>query len=256
MTKELLLSGVGLSKHYSGLTAVSDVSVQVRAGEIVGLVGPNGAGKTTLVDIICGSQRADSGHLEIGGRRVGRTPARRARAGLARTFQHPLLASSLTIRENLLVGRASLAHGSTWAMVSGLVRGLVQTSSATDDQAIDGIAGELGLQDLNRLAGDLSLGEQRLVEVGRALSQDPLVLLLDEPFAGADAHGIEGIIEAVKIVQRRGHGVILVDHNVDIVAGLVSRMMLLNLGEVVFDGAPEVCVSSEEMNRVYFGATT
>jgi branched-chain amino acid transport system ATP-binding protein len=97
------------------------------------------------------------------------------------------------------------------------------------------------------------LGEQRLVEVGRALSHDPLVMLLDEPFAGSDAHGVTGIIDVIRTVQRRGHGVILVDHNVDLVASLVDRVMLLDRGQVVFQGGPQECLASPEMQRVYLG---
>ena len=103
------------------------------------------------------------------------------------------------------------------------------------------------------MAADLTLGEQRLVEVGRALGQDPTVMLLDEPFAGADSSGVAGIIEAVRIVQRRGHGVIVVDHNVDLISALVHRVMLLNAGAVAFDGSPSDCLASDEMKLVYFG---
>jgi branched-chain amino acid transport system ATP-binding protein len=89
--------------------------------------------------------------------------------------------------------------------------------------------------------------------VGRALGQDPLVLLLDEPFAGSDAHGVAGIIDVIRTVQRRGHGVILVDHNVDLVAGLVDRIILLDRGKAVFNGGPKECLASPEMQRVYLG---
>lgn len=250
---ELLLEGRSLSKRYGGVIALDDVDFDLHRGEILGLVGPNGAGKTTLVDLITGAQTADRGQLRLGGVPLSGPPSRRARAGLARTFQHPLLASDLTVAENLLLGRAAVRMSSPWKTISGVVAGVLQPRPPADRAAVEALAAEVNLTGLDRAAGDLSLGEQRLVEVGRALGQSPTVMLLDEPFAGADAQGIAGVIEAVRIVQRRGNGVILVDHNVDLVSALVDRVMLLNLGRVAFDGPPAECLASEEMQLVYFG---
>jgi branched-chain amino acid transport system ATP-binding protein len=250
---EVLLVGHGLSKHYGGVDALVDVSFQLRTGEILGLVGPNGAGKTTLVDLISGAQPASSGELRMRGARLTGPAARRARAGLARTFQYPQLAMELSVRDNLLLGRAAGRHASLWRMVAGVVTGVIHPHSAADRRAVNQIAEELFIDRLDRAAGELTLGEQRLVEVGRALGQDPSVLLLDEPFAGSDAQGVAGIIDVIRQVQRRGHAVILVDHNVDLVAQLVDRIMLLDRGQVAFDGDPAQCLASREMQEVYFG---
>lgn len=138
-------------------------------------------------------------------------------------------------------------------MLLGAFRGAFGRAPRSDREIIDGVAAEVRLDRIERLARDLTLGEQRLAEVGRAIAQNPLVLLLDEPFAGADANGISGINEVIRLVQRRGHGVILVDHNVDLVAALVDRTMLLDQGRVVFDGDPRACLASPEMQEVYFG---
>jgi branched-chain amino acid transport system ATP-binding protein len=235
------------------VTALQDVSLRLAAGEILGLVGPNGAGKTTLVDLISGAQPATEGTLTLRGQRLSGPAARRAKAGLARTFQYPQLALELSVADNLLLGRAARRHGSVWQMVAGAVRGALRPHTPADAEAVRAVAAELGLAGLDRPAGDLTLGEQRLVEVGRALGQDPLVLLLDEPFAGSDAGGVHGIVEVVRTVQRRGHAVILVDHNVDLVAGLVDRIMLLDRGRAVFDGDPRECLASPQMQQVYFG---
>lgn len=248
----VLLEGSGLTKRYGGVVAVSDVAINVRAGEILGLVGPNGAGKTTLVDLITGAQSADAGRLTLCGVAVTGRPARRARLGLARTFQHPLLAPELSVIDNLVVGVSARRYQSTWRVATGLLRGIV-TGPGPDYSVAAGLADELGIRGLDRTCGDLSLGEQRLVEVGRALAQDPLVLLLDEPFAGADADSVVGIIDAIRAVQARGHGVILVDHNVDLIASLADRVMLLDKGITVFDGSPQECLASPEMRLVYFG---
>jgi branched-chain amino acid transport system ATP-binding protein len=253
VTGDVLVVGRDLTKRYGGVTALDGVSFELRAGEILGLVGPNGAGKTTLVDLISGAQGASSGELLLRGNRLSGPASRRAQQGLGRTFQYPQLALDLSARDNMLLGRIARRHASIVAMVSSAFAGMLRPQSRADHDAITAIAAELGIARLERLAGDLTLGEQRLVEVGRALAQDPLVLLLDEPFAGSDAHGVAGIIEVIRTVQRRGHGVILVDHNVDLVAGLVDRIMLLDRGRTVFDGGPKECLASPEMNRVYLG---
>jgi branched-chain amino acid transport system ATP-binding protein len=249
-----LLEGRGLVKRYGGVVAVDGADIVLDAGEILGLVGPNGAGKTTLVDLVSGAQGADGGTLALDGRPLGGTPSRRARAGLARTFQYPQLALDLTVRQNLALGRTARRAGSPLAMLRSAAVGVARAAAPPeDDAAIESVAAEAHLGDLDRRCRDLSLGEQRLVEVARALIQDPLVMLLDEPFAGADANGVAGVSEAIRAVRDRGHGVILVDHNVDLVASLVDRIMLLDRGRVVFDGDPASCLRSEEMQQVYFG---
>jgi branched-chain amino acid transport system ATP-binding protein len=248
-----LLVGTGLTKRYGGVVALDDVSLHLRAGEILGLVGPNGAGKTTLVDLISGAQAASAGTLTLRGNRLSGPASKRARAGLARTFQYPQLALELSVRDNLLLGRAARRMQNPWRMTLAAALGILRPSMAEDSSAVETIASELGLAALEREAGDLTLGEQRLVEVGRALGSDPVVMLLDEPFAGSDASGVAGIIDVIRTVQRRGHAVILVDHNVDLVAGLVDRIMLLDRGRAVFDGDPRECLASPQMQQVYFG---
>jgi branched-chain amino acid transport system ATP-binding protein len=251
--EEVLLSGHGIQKRYGGVIAVDSVDFDVSAGEILGLVGPNGAGKTTLVDLISGAQQADAGTLQLHGRPLKGSPSRRARRGLARTFQHPQLALSLTVAENLLVGRTARRHPSFVHMVMSGFAGVVQTQNGEDLRAVETIAAELGIDRIARRADALTWGEQRLVEVGRALCQEPEVLLLDEPFAGSDADGLAGIADVIRSLRDRGHGVILVDHNVDLVGSLVDRMMLLESGHVAFVGGAKECLASADMRRVYFG---
>ena len=251
---DVILEGTGLTKRYGGVVAVDDVTIELRAGEVLGLVGPNGAGKTTLVDLITGAQTATSGRLTLNGAPLAGPASRRARLGLARTFQHPLLALDLSVRDNLLVGLTARRHRSIAQMAGAVLAGILRSELADDHDRVAVLAAEMRLGDISRLTRDLTLGEQRLLEVGRALAQDPQVMLLDEPFAGSDAEGVEGIIEALRTVQGRGHGVILVDHNVDLVASVVDRIMLLDQGRVRFDGDPADCLASPEMQTVYFGA--
>ncbi len=252
--REPLLTGTGIRKRYGGVVAVDGVDISVSSGEILGLVGPNGAGKTTLVDLISGVQQMDSGTLTLLGRPLVGTSSNRARAGLARTFQHPQLALSLTVAENLLVGRTARRFPGFFRMIGQAITGVFDTEPDDALDAVERIADELGIGGLDRPADALTLGEKRLVEVGRALCQEPDVLLLDEPFAGSDAESLAGIAEVIRSVRDRGHGVILVDHNVDLVGSLVDRMMLLDSGSVAFVGDAAECLASEQMRRVYFGA--
>jgi branched-chain amino acid transport system ATP-binding protein len=252
MTEDLLTCA-DVTKSYGGVHAVRSVSFTLRRGEVLGLVGPNGAGKTTLVDLITGIQRTDAGRVTLSGRRLTGPPSRRARQGLARTFQHPQLALGLTVRENLLVGRAAVDMRSPVRMVWAAVEGMVAPRAERYDQEIEDIAETLGLIDLERVCADLTLGELRLVEVARALLRQPAVLLLDEPFAGSDARGVSGVRELLARVLSTGCSILLVDHNVDIVASLVGRILLMDQGAVVFDGDPAACMRSAEMQAVYFG---
>ncbi|MEO7235808.1 MAG: ATP-binding cassette domain-containing protein [Lapillicoccus sp.] len=249
---QVLLEGSGLAKRYGGVVALAGIDVHVSAGEILGLVGPNGAGKTTLVDIITGAQQADDGHLTLAGQPLSGHAARRARLGLARTFQHPLLPKDLSVVEAIVSGVAAGRLSSPWRMTVAMVRGAVSGPDEAYERAA-ALAAEFGVTELDRPCGELTLGEQRLVEVVRAVAQNPTVMLLDEPFAGADAAGIAGTVDAVRAVQSRGHGVILVDHNVDLIAALADRVMLLDQGRLVFDGDPRECLASPQMRAVYFG---
>ena len=251
---EALLTCRGVNKAYGGVKAVQDADLQVAAGEILGLVGPNGAGKTTLVDVITGQQRADSGEIRIGDIELTGSPSRRSRlAGLARTLQHPQLALDMTVRENILLGGVAAGMGSTWQVIGKVFQGALRPATPKVDAEIDRITRDLNITGLDRLCADLTLGEQRLVEVARALIRDPKVLLLDEPFAGGDVRGVEGMTHALERIVAQGCGILVVDHNVDIVASLVHRIVLMDQGRVVFDGDPQECLRSPEMRQVYFG---
>jgi branched-chain amino acid transport system ATP-binding protein len=244
----------GVNKHYGGVHAVVDVTLEVRGGEILGLIGPNGAGKTTLVDILGGEQDADSGTVTMLGEPLRGSPAARSTLGLARTFQHPQLADELTAAQNIIVGLASKRMAGVGPVLArlfdgawlGRPEGLAEAEEA---------AASLNLGDISRPIGQLTIGELKLVEVARALVQQPEVVLLDEPFAGMDARGVEGVSEALEELLRRDCGVLVVDHNIDIVADLVHRIVLMDEGATVFDGPPDECLRSEQMQRVYFGVT-
>ncbi|WP_137722823.1 ABC transporter ATP-binding protein [Prescottella subtropica] len=247
-----LLEVCGLSKSYGGVKAVQNVSFTVGPGEVVALVGPNGAGKTTLIDIIFGTQRADAGEVRLLGRTLTGPAERRARQGLARTFQHPQVALELTAFENIVPGLYGRSIGSFPAAWKWAWLGLFQRPDSAIDRAAK-VAARYGIDDGTAPCGDMSLGTRRLVEVARAMASEPAVLLLDEPFASGDPESIEAITGAVRTIQEGGNGVVLVDHNVDLIRELATSVVLLNFGEVAFEGPPDACMSSPAMREVYFG---
>ncbi|WP_033288962.1 ABC transporter ATP-binding protein [Amycolatopsis jejuensis] len=254
MTGEVLLQCDAVSKRYGGVVAVSDVSLEARAGEVVALIGPNGAGKTTLIDLITGQQPMSSGRVLVRGVPLAGPPSRRARrAAFARTFQHPLLAMDLTVRENIRLGLCSARFASPWRGLYHVFAGMIRPGQPDLDRRIDEVAESVHLTGLGRPCGELTLGEQRLTEVARAVVRDPSVLLLDEPFAGGDTAGVQGMIDAIAALRERSCAILVVDHNIDVVARIADRVVLLDRGRPVFTGPVEECLSSTEMQAVYFG---
>lgn len=247
-----LLSVSGVTKRYGGVTAVDDVSFDLPAGQVLGLVGPNGAGKTTLVDCIVGTQTATSGSVLVDGQSPGGSPTARAQAGLARTFQHPQLALDLSPVENIVPGIVGRRISSYAGSLTAMVRGFAGTPRSVLQQAAE-LAAEYGVTTDAVPTGDLSLGAQRLVEIARAMAARPKVLLLDEPFAGSDPEGIAAVSRAIHQVRDSGRSVVLVDHNVDLIADLSDTVVLLAEGRVAFLGDPVECMRSVEMQAVYFG---
>jgi ABC-type branched-subunit amino acid transport system ATPase component/branched-subunit amino acid ABC-type transport system permease component len=246
---EVVLRVDGLSLQYGAVRAVDHVSLEVRRGEILGVIGPNGAGKTSLVDTITGFARKTEGSIHLSGHEVSRwSIRRRARAGLGRTFQNLELFSDLTVRENLLAAhdRRSLA-----AYLSGWVRPGSDrlTGSAAEAMTL------LGLEAcLDSEIHTLPQGTQRLVAVARALAAQPRVLCLDEPAAGLDQAERDAMSRAIRLVVRRlGLAVLIIEHNIDVVAGLCDRLLVLDFGKMVASGIPGEVLSSDIVRRAYLG---
>ena len=249
---EPLLVGRGVGKRYGGVVALANVDITVDRGEILGLVGPNGAGKTTLVDVITGAQSANSGHLTLDGAILSGPPSRRARAGLARTFQNPQLALDLSVAANLLVGRAAVRQRNPWRVVTSLVAGVVNPHPKSDVDAIRELAAEVGLSGLQRPASDLSLGEQRLVEVARALGQDPTVLLLDEPTSGLGEDEIGRLTRVIEDTKAAGQcAVVLVEHDIAFVMEHADRVTALLRGEIIATGTPAQVRQDNQVRAAY-----
>jgi len=249
-----LLAAQGVTKHFSGLTALDDVSLAVEPGEIVGLIGPNGAGKTTLFNVLYGVIPPDQGRVTFAGHDVSSLPVhRRARLGIGRTFQRIELFAGMTVRDHLLVAeRARRADG-------GLFRDLLGRSAPSADERSRAAAtlALLGLDDVaERPVESLSLGRGRLVELGRALMIEPKVLLLDEPSSGLDHHETEEMAGVLgEICAERGTAILLVEHDVAMVRQVTSRLYVLDFGQLIAEGPTAEVIDDTKVRQAYLGDT-
>jgi branched-chain amino acid transport system ATP-binding protein len=247
-----LLESTGITKRFSGISALDDVSISVEAGEPVGLIGPNGAGKTTFFNCLLGLLRSDRGRVVFNGRDITRTPVyRRARLGFGRTFQRVELFTGMTVRDHLFVAeRARHGTGRLWKDVLNLA------SLTTDErERVDHTLELLGLADVaDRPIESLSLGRARLVEMGRALMTEPLLLLLDEPSSGLDQTETMELIGTLQEVQReRGTAILLVEHDVEMVQAFASRLYVLDFGIVIASGPTAEVMDDEAVRKAYLG---
>ena len=248
----VLLDAVGITKSFSGIRALDDVTLRVVEGERVGLIGPNGAGKTTLFNCILGTLRPDSGSVTLNGVDLGSLPVhRRARMGMGRTFQRIELFSDTTVVEHLLIAeRVRQGNGALWKDLLGRGR-------PTSDE-IRRCAEVLDLLGLTDLAEEpietLSLGQGRLVEVGRALVTGPRLLLLDEPSSGLDRAETDALAATLAEIQReKGFAVLLVEHDVELVAAFTERTYVLDFGHLIADGPTEQMMADARVRSAYLG---
>ena len=251
MTPVLEVSGVSVA--FSGIRALDGVNVTVGAGERVGLIGPNGAGKTTLFNCLLGILRPDAGRVLLNGKDVGGWPVhRRARAGIGRTFQRVELFSDTTVREHLLIAeRIRNGTGAFWKDLLG--RGRPRPEEIT---ACDEVLELLGFAQLaDRPVESLSLGQSRLVEAGRALMTGPQILLLDEPSSGLDRDETAALAETLRDVQdSKGYSVLLVEHDVGLVADFTERAYVLDSGSIIAEGPTSTVLAHPAVRRAYLGS--
>jgi branched-chain amino acid transport system ATP-binding protein len=241
--------------RYGGLVALDQVSVAVEEGSITGLIGPNGAGKTTCFGVLSGLVRPRGGRVVMDGADITRaSPQRRARAGMARTFQHQELFTSLTVREHLVLARRA-GEGKVARRVLLDFVGFGGRTRAGEDDAVDGLLELVGLTHVaSARAGSVPPGIGRLVELGRALATEPRVLLLDEPSSGLDADETAALTECLRTVRAaRGVSMLLVEHNVAMVLGLADRMTVLDFGRVIAEGPPDDVANSDAVQAAYLG---
>lgn len=251
-TGNAVLKVDGLSKHFGGVKAVDDVSLEITAGRICSLIGPNGSGKSTMINVLTGLYEPTRGRVSLLGRDITRRrPDERVKLGLARTFQNIRLFKELSVVENVMTGR----HCRT---SSGLFRVLFTPAARREEAATRRRALQelefVGLSDVGTaLAGSLAYGRQRLVEIARALASDPTLLLLDEPAAGLNPHETELLDEILRQIVARGITILLVEHDMNLVMGVSDHITVLNFGKKIAEGTPEEVQTSPDVIAAYLG---
>lgn len=244
----------GVSKTFGGIKALDNAAFTAESGTITAVIGPNGAGKTTLLNAISGFVRPESGRIHLGDTTIsGLSPFRVAQAGVSRTFQTPVIPEDMSVREIAESGRL-------WVKGPGTIRTMLRSPAARRIRRQDQEAGQralefAGLQGLaDRTAGQLPLGVRRLLEVVRAVAAAPGVILLDEPAAGLDEDGLAELARLMVRAKEAGATVVIVEHNVRFVFGLVDRVCVMRLGRVIADGTPQAVVQDPEVVSSYLGA--
>jgi branched-chain amino acid transport system ATP-binding protein len=242
----------GITKKFAGIVALDNVGIQVEAGERVGLIGPNGAGKTTFFNCILGILKPEAGTVELDGQDATKLPVyQRSRLGLGRTFQRIELFPGVTVRDHLFIPeRVRRGTGRLWRDVIGLGRA-TKDEVARCDEVLD-------LLGLHHLADEpierLSLGQGRLVEVGRALMTEPKLLLLDEPSSGLDRAETNALATTLQDVQQsQGFAILLVEHDVELVASFTTRSYVLDFGRLITEGPTKEVLASDEVRAAYLG---
>ncbi len=254
MTQEQpLLQLTDITKHYGGLAALSNVSFGVARGQVVGLIGPNGAGKTTLLNIISGLVAETSGAVQFNGADITREPAHRvARLGIARTYQNIRLFEEMTVEQNLLLGRHTRTGSGMASSLLLLPRQRREERALRNDAAA--LLERMDLLDKRTaVAGELAYGDQRRVEIVRALAADPLLLLLDEPSAGMNASETEQLGRFILSVRDQGVTILIIEHDMALISQVCDQVVVLNFGEVISHGAPQQVQSDPLVIEAYLG---
>jgi ABC-type branched-subunit amino acid transport system ATPase component len=250
----MLLRLEDLHRTFGGLRAVDGVRFEVAAGEVHGLIGPNGAGKTTLLNLVSGLLRPSGGSVFLDDRRIDRLASHRIAAlGVTRTYQNIRLFPALSAADNVLVGAHLRRVDPLWKRMLFLP-GVRREESDARGRALALLARVGMAERAGERASNLSYGEQRRVEIARALASGPRVLLLDEPTAGMNPAEVASIAGLIREVARAGHSVLLVEHNVKLVMDVCDRITVLNFGKVIADGTPAQVATDPAVIAAYLGA--
>ena len=247
-----ILELTSLTKHFGGVHAVDELDLAVEEGEIFGLIGPNGSGKSTTVNLICGVVSVTAGRVAFEGRDItGAASHRVLAAGVARTFQNIRLFGHLTVWQNLWVAQNSVEDrrsenfAKRWFFGSGAVRDAV-------DRQLD-FAGLI--EKRNEFAANLAFGEQRRLELARALATKPRLLLLDEPAAGMNLEEVHALDGRLRALQQAGITIVLVEHVMELVMGVTDRIAVLNFGRKIAEGLPAEIQENDAVQQAYLGGS-
>ncbi len=248
-----LLEATGITKHFGGIRALNDITFRVQTGQIKAIIGPNGAGKTTLFNCISGVLKADDGEIKLSGHSITRYPPhKRARAGISRTFQNVAIFPDMTVLENVLVGRHCRSR------CEMLMAGFRTASMRKEEKEMEEKAWNflefVGLEDqAEKRAGELPLGDQRMLEIARALATEPRVVLLDEPAGGLNTKETERLAELIYQIRDLGTTVLLVEHDMNLVMDISDEILVINFGEKLAEGDPKSIKSNPDVINAYLG---
>ena len=249
-----LLEATGVVLHFRGVAALSDVSFRVEPQTIHAIIGPNGAGKTSLLNCVSGVYRPQHGTIHFEGRDVTRlAPSARTALGIARTFQNIALFRGMTVLDNLLIGRH--VHQHTGVLAGALYLGPGEREEIAHRELVEDVIDFLEIQHIRKkVVGTLAYGLQKRVELARALSLEPKVLLLDEPMAGMNAEEKEDMARFIlEIHEEKGTGIVMIEHDMGVVMDLSHRVTVLNFGEKIAEGSPDQIRRNMAVQDAYLG---